>query len=115
MSSYETTLQSGLKFFAIAVVTFAVATIGLWIANMPPVKEHRSSTLLSPAHWMFWVTGRDLEKELREPAPVFDPGEPVIPVWDSEQVGNFGRYLQEEQEKRDQMMDEISARWGTPK
>jgi hypothetical protein len=63
---------------------------------------------------MFAALGRDLDEELRNPPPLFDPGRQVVPAWDSEQVGNFARYLKEEQEKLDQLTEEIRARWGTP-
>ena len=114
MRSYESTLQCALKYASMAIITCVVATGGLWIANLTSLKRARSFNALSPAHWMFWVTGRDLEVELRNPTPVIDLGTPVIPAWDSEQIGNFARYLKEEQEKRDQLMEEIRVRWGTP-
>jgi hypothetical protein len=63
---------------------------------------------------MFWAVGRDLEQELRNPTPVFDPGRSVVPAWDSGQVSDFARYLEEEREKRDRLTEEIRSRWGTP-
>jgi hypothetical protein len=107
-------LQGALKYASIALITCVVATGGIYVSNLTSVKERGVSTLFSPAHWMFWATGRDLEEELRNPTSVFDPGTPVVPAWDSEQIGNFARYLEEEKEKRDQMMEEIRARWGSP-
>jgi hypothetical protein len=101
------------KFFSIVIVTFVIATGGVWLANRPAVQEPgKSQNLLSPAHWMFWLVGRDLDDELRNPKPVFDPGRRVVPSWDSGQVSDLGRYLSEEQDRRDRMSEEIRAKWG---
>jgi hypothetical protein len=112
MAVSESTLRVAARYVSIAVVTCAIATGGMWLWKRPSVQKDGPSTLLSPAHWMFWVTGRDIEQELRNPTPVFEPGEPVVPAFSSEQIGDFARYMKEEQEKRDQMIEEIRAKWG---
>ena len=112
MSTLQSRLMATSKFVTIAIVTCMVALGGMWYRNRPSKNERGLSTYFSPAHWMFWVTGRDLEKELRNPTPVFDPGHQVVPAWNSGQVNDFARYMNEEQKKRDQLMEEIRARWG---
>lgn len=109
MSSYESTLLSASKFVSIAIVTCVLATGGMWLYQQPKMKE--PSTLFSPVHWMFWVAGKDFDQELRNPKPVFD-FHPVVPAWDSGQISDFARYMEEEQEKRDRLMEDIRSRWG---
>lgn len=102
------TLMGASKFVSIMIVTFALATGGMWLSKQPKPKGPGSS----PAHWMFWLVGRDLEEELRHPStPFFEPAEPIVPAWSSG-MSEFSRYMQEEQEKRDRMFEEIRAQWG---
>lgn len=111
----QTMWQNGLKFVSIALVTCGLALMGISVVNQPPAKEGQTSACFSPVHWMFWMMGTDIEEELQNPTPVFEPGPSIVPAWDSEQVSDLARFFREEQEKRDQMMEEIRARWGTPK
>lgn len=103
----ESMLTGASKFISIVIVTFVLITGGMWIANQPEKKSKGSS----PAHWMFWAVGRDLEEELRNPEPWFDQDKFVAPAIDFE-GGDFARYMREEQEKRDRLMEEIRAEWG---
>ena len=105
----ESTLMGASKFVSIVIATFALVTGGMWVANQPADKMPGKGS--SPAHWMFWLVGRDLDEELLSPKPVFDPGQFVAPTWDL-QEGEFARYMREEQEKRDRLMEEIRAQWG---
>ena len=113
------TLLSASRFVSIAIVTCVLVTGGMWVAKHPSKKANEPSNFLSPAHWMFWLAGRDFDEELRNPEPWYTPtpwfesGRSVVPAWKSGEISDFSRYMKDEQDKRDQLMEDIRSRWGS--